>query len=119
MTNRPDQSAKADFWALADQGVVSLGSFLTTIVLARRLPQLDYGIYITFVTTMLFFNGIHASVVTYPLSAKAAGAASDDRRRYAGAALTLTIPLVLLLSGALILVAALAHRIALAGFGIA
>src|SRR6266576_6204077 len=33
------------FWAIADQGVVSLGNFLTTIILARALTPAAYGLW--------------------------------------------------------------------------
>jgi hypothetical protein len=66
------------FWALADQGVVSLGTFLMSILLARHLAPAEYGIYALIFAAIFFFNGIHMSLVTYPLSVS--GATVDTER---------------------------------------
>jgi O-antigen/teichoic acid export membrane protein len=63
------------FWSFVDQGAVSLGNFLTQIILARNLPPKDYGIFVLLFTAMLLLNNCHLSLVTYPLSIR--GAASD------------------------------------------
>jgi O-antigen/teichoic acid export membrane protein len=55
-------------WSLGDQGLVSLGNFLTNVCLARNLPAPDYGIWTLLFGLLLFFYTIHASIVTYPLS---------------------------------------------------
>lgn len=81
------------FWALADQCVVSLGTFLTNIVLARSLPQGEYGAYCILFGVLLLLNGVHFSVVTYPLSVKGAVIDSAGLRRHTGGSLILTIVL--------------------------
>jgi O-antigen/teichoic acid export membrane protein len=80
-------------WAVFDQGVVSLGTFLTSIVLARSLSPAAYGMYSALLVGVLFFNGIHTSLVTSPLSVE--GSAADGRTlsRYSTAALLFTIVL--------------------------
>ncbi len=55
-------------WAIYDQGFVSLGNFLTNILLARALAPSDYGVFALLFGTMLLLNNAHASLVTYPLS---------------------------------------------------
>lgn len=62
-------------WSFADQGVVSLGNFLTQIVLARVLAPRDYGVFVLVFSAMLLLNNCQFSIVTYPLSVQ--GAASD------------------------------------------
>lgn len=65
-------------WAIADQGVVSLGNFLTTIILARALSPTSYGIWSVIFGLILLLNGLPASLIIYPLSVRLA--ARDDER---------------------------------------
>jgi hypothetical protein len=55
-------------WAFADQGVVSLGNFVTTLLLARALKPSEFGVFSVLFASILFLNTIHAALVTYPLS---------------------------------------------------
>jgi O-antigen/teichoic acid export membrane protein len=64
--------------------------FLTNILLARALPQGDYGVYSILLAMLFLLNGIHSSVVSYPLSVEGAAAAPEALRRQTGAALLLT-----------------------------
>lgn len=91
------------FWALADQGVVSLGTFLMSILLARHLPPAQYGIYALIFGAIIFLNGIHRSLVTYPLSIDGAGIDSSGLGRLAGTSLAFTVVLGLPLSAAVII----------------
>lgn len=62
---------KKSIWSLTDQGIVSLGNFLTNILLARNLPPSDYGIYLLIYGVQIFLtNGIHGYIITYPISVK-------------------------------------------------
>lgn len=60
------------FWALLDQGVMSLGTFLVGILLARHLDPSEYGAYGLILGMLFLLNIVHSSLVTYPLSIKAA-----------------------------------------------
>lgn len=84
---------EGSFWSVADQGVVSLGTFLTSIMLARSLSPGDYGAYGVLLAGLLFLNGMHTALVTSPLSI--AGAATDPAtlKRYSTAAVLFTIVL--------------------------
>lgn len=54
-----------------DQGIVSLGNFLTNMLLGRYLSQDDYGSFVLINNSIfLFLNSIHNSLVVYPLSVK-------------------------------------------------
>lgn len=44
------------FWAIADQGVVSLGNFLTTIIVARAVSPEVYGIWTVILGLILFLQ---------------------------------------------------------------
>lgn len=83
------------FWALADQGVVSAGTFLVSILMARVLPAADYGGYGLIVGSMIFVNSLHAALVTYPLAVKGAPAEADELLRLAGASLVFTAAMLL------------------------
>jgi O-antigen/teichoic acid export membrane protein len=58
--------------AIADQGITSLGNFLSVLLLARILAPVDYGVFAILFGVMLMLNSVHAAVVTYPLSLEAA-----------------------------------------------
>lgn len=82
-------------WSFADQGVVSLGNFLTQIVLVRYLPPSEYGVFVLLYSVMILLNTCQTSLVTYPLSFH--GAASDDvgLRKLAAFSLLLTAAIAL------------------------
>ena len=88
------------FWAIADQAIVSLGNFLTTIILARALTPDAYGLWSVIFGLILFLNVFPASLVNYPLSVRLA-ARDDSSSQLVKAALALTailaVPQVLLL----------------------
>lgn len=86
------------FWALADQGVVSLGTFITNILVARSLPPAEYGVYALIFGILLFLNNLHASLITYPLSIKGATADKTGLSCLATSSLILTAVLALILS---------------------
>lgn len=90
-------------WALADQGVVSLGNCVTNFLLARNLPMRDFGIFAILLEAMLFLNSLQAALVIYPLSVR--GAVLDQRglRRLTGACLLMTMILALPLGAAIAL----------------
>jgi O-antigen/teichoic acid export membrane protein len=91
-------------WAIGDQAVVSLGNFLTTIILARHFSPEVYGIWAVIFGLILFLNVIHASLITYPLTIKAAALDEEAMRRLVKGSLSLTViltvPLGLALCGA-------------------
>ena len=80
-------------WALLDQGAVSLGSALTSILLARYLSSDAFGMAVLLIAGMLFLNTIHASLIVYPLSVHGARLRGISARDYAGVALSSTLSL--------------------------
>ncbi len=60
--------------SLVDQGVVSGGNFLTTLVLARILVPGQYGIFALLYLALIAINTCHSSLVVYPLTLKGAEA---------------------------------------------
>lgn len=83
------------FWALSDQAVVSLGTFLTNILLARHLALPEYGTYTLLTGTLLFLSGFQAALVVYPLSVTGAEADANGLRRLTGTAVGLVLALAL------------------------
>jgi O-antigen/teichoic acid export membrane protein len=96
------------FWAIADQGVVSLGNFLTTIIVARAVSPGVYGIWTVIFGLILFLNVLHGSLITYPLSVRLASLDDADVGQLVVASLGLTallaLPQALILFGASFLI---------------
>jgi hypothetical protein len=78
-------------WAIADQGIVSAGNFVTHIVLGNALLPAEYGVFGLLLGTILFLNSLQAAVVTYPLSVKGAAIADDRVKPFATVCLLLTL----------------------------
>jgi len=97
--------ARQGFWSMADQGAVSMGNFLTSILLARRLAPAEYGIYALLLATVFVLNSIQAAVITYPVSLEGAAESEGNLQQRAGGSLVLTIFLALVLTVALVLAA--------------
>src|SRR6266446_2390668 len=103
-------AADAGFWSGVDQGAVSAGNFLTTILLARCLLPSEYGIYALFFALMLFMIYLNSAVIVYGLSLHGAVGSDAELRSLAGGSLVLAGGLALILGLATGAVAALFHR---------
>jgi O-antigen/teichoic acid export membrane protein len=73
----PD-TARQRLWAWADQGLVSLGNFLSYLVVARGLPPVQFGVYAVVFAGVLVLNTFHAALVTFSLSVR--GPSMDGRQ---------------------------------------
>ncbi len=94
--------ASSGFWSLADQGTVSLGNFLTNIILARKLTPHEYGAYAILLGILLVIYGAHGALVIYPLSLHGASESRDGLRRLTAFSLWLTTGIGLFLGTGLI-----------------
>ena len=83
---------------LGDQAIVSAGSFLTTLFLARRLPVETFGTYFALLQLLLVLNNLHDSLVTYPLSVRGSREDSPGFRKLLGAGVATTLLLGILWS---------------------
>ncbi|HKX28132.1 MAG TPA: hypothetical protein VJ302_10590 [Blastocatellia bacterium] len=83
------------FWALGDQGVVSLGTFLLSVILARALPPSEYGIFVLIVGLFNFLNSLHSALVVIPATTRGARAELAELRQTTSGALILTLLLIL------------------------
>src|SRR6202171_92241 len=76
--------------SLADQGMVSLGNFLTQIILARKLAPGEYGIFALLFGVLFIMNVCHWALVAYPLSVRGALADEATLRHLTAVSLLLT-----------------------------
>jgi O-antigen/teichoic acid export membrane protein len=67
------------FWAIADQGVVSIGSFLVTLILARKLPASEFGVFGVLMGVLVTAATAHASLIGIPLMVLSADQAHRDQ----------------------------------------
>lgn len=97
-------SKAGSVWALADQVVVSIGNFGSTLLIARGLPPAEYGTFVLISAACLVAFGIHTNLMVSPLVVRSATADAAKTRTYSGSALLLT--LVVLPLSALVVVPA-------------
>lgn len=90
------------FWALADQGAVSLGNFMTQIILARSLSHSTYGVFALIFGILLFLFTCQSSLIGYPLSLDGAMIGKAELRKVASASALLTLLLAIPLSSLVI-----------------
>jgi len=77
-------------WSFADQAIVSIGNFLTMLIVARRLAPEDYGTYTLLLGTVLFLNNIQGSLIIYPLLITGAKAERQGLQQLAFSSVLLT-----------------------------
>jgi O-antigen/teichoic acid export membrane protein len=58
---------RAAFWTLVDQGVISLGTFVLNLLLARQLDVSEYGTFALLLGGYFFVQHFNASLIYYPL----------------------------------------------------
>ena len=107
------------FWALCDQAVVSLGNFLTSLVLIRFLAPDAFGTYALLFGMLLFLGSLHAALVVYPISVGTCDEIDGRRVTRGSTGLALTGVLWLPLGAVLALTAAVLGRPDLAGWAAA
>jgi O-antigen/teichoic acid export membrane protein len=112
------QSFERGFWSLADQGVVSLGNFLTQIMLARHLPRVDYGVFALLFGVLIFLNQVHAGSISYPLTIKGAQIDAAGLRSITADSLVLTVVLAASEMGVVFVAAGILHQLHLAAWAI-
>ncbi|PZW38685.1 O-antigen/teichoic acid export membrane protein [Humitalea rosea] len=76
---------------MIDQGIVSGGTFLANILLARYLSAHDYGVYVLLMGGMLTLQLVNATMLFHPLSVSLVLASEADRPRLLKTALVLVV----------------------------
>jgi O-antigen/teichoic acid export membrane protein len=97
-------------WSLMDQGAVSGGNFLTTLVLARILSPTSYGTFSLLFISLFAINTCHASLVIYPLTMNVAGGKEDEFKHLNGIACFHTLGLALPFAAVLAAITFFLHR---------
>ncbi|MBS0523471.1 MAG: hypothetical protein JSS04_07520, partial [Proteobacteria bacterium] len=86
---------------LVDQCIVSGGSFLLNVLLARSLAAADYGEFALFLGGVFVLRQIDGSLVSFPLSVRLSLEAEDDRPGLLGKTALLSALLSLVLATAM------------------
>jgi O-antigen/teichoic acid export membrane protein len=81
--------------ALFDQALASVGSFVTTLLVAQHLAPRDNGAFALLMDAGLLLNSIQAALILYPLTIRAAVLGQTDSRLHCGASLCLTALLLM------------------------
>ena len=65
---KTNHHASRAVWTLIDQGIASLGNFLTYIILARQLVPVEYGTFALLIGAFLALQILPSTILFYPLS---------------------------------------------------
>jgi O-antigen/teichoic acid export membrane protein len=87
--SEPGLALRRTSWSLVDQGVVSLGTFLVSITLARKLSSPDYGGFAVLLTVAFNLQLLNIWLVAYPLGVRLADAKGVERARLSTSSLVL------------------------------
>lgn len=82
-------------WSLLDQGVVSLGTFLLNVILARFISPYEYGLFAILFSVIFLLQTVSSSLVFYPLSVRAGSADPEDQESLIASGVLLSICLAL------------------------
>src|SRR5687768_9777884 len=89
------RAGRHGFWALADQGVASLGSIGIFWLLGKAFAQRDamaqMGNFGQLFELMWFLNSLHAALVVYPLTVRGAVSDRATLARLTGACILITL----------------------------
>lgn len=68
--------------SVVDQGICSLSSFITTIIVVKTLTSHDFGVYSLLIATMLVVNGFSNALVSEPVKIFGAHDDTDSLNEY-------------------------------------
>src|SRR4051812_35840981 len=89
----PGAGAARSVFAVADQGVVSGASFSFNLILARILSEREFGVAVLSIGGLYLLQGVHRSLIIYPLSLRIASGPESDTGRLTFSAALLSLPL--------------------------
>ena len=87
-------------WSFIDQTIVSLGTFLLNIILARHLTPSEYGVFALVLALGYFAQLINFWLSAYPLGIRLASARGEEGVRLSTSSLVVVAALCVPLSGA-------------------
>ncbi|HLF70730.1 MAG TPA: hypothetical protein VI759_01055 [Dehalococcoidia bacterium] len=108
-------TAKAGFWSLSDNALISATSFATTLVLARSLSTEQFGAFVIAYTALAFVNGLQSVLVLLPHNVLAAALEGEEYEAYTASLASTQVALAALLAMVALAVGGVAS-IAGAGF---
>jgi O-antigen/teichoic acid export membrane protein len=91
--------------SVADQGLVSGAGFVLHVLLARWMPQDEYGMFAIVFSIFLFLSGLHNALLLEPMSVLAPNGTPEQLRQYVAHSiwlhflLTVALSILLLISG--------------------
>lgn len=99
---------------------MSFGNFFTGILLARNLPQSEYGTYALIIGILISANSLHSALIGHPLTVNGARADAKGLRQLATGSLLLTMGLSLFLNLGVLVALCILHRpdLAIGVFGV-
>lgn len=103
-------SIRRIFLAVSDQGVISLGNFLTGILLARHLTQSEYGTFALIIGVVISANSLHSALIGQPLTVYGAKTDAKGVGLLATGSLLMTIGISLFLNIAVFFALCVLHR---------
>jgi len=77
-------------WSIADQGVVSIATFLAGVLVARSVTKEEYGSYILVLTLIIFLLGFHRAIIVIPYTVLSQKLINSERARLLGSATFIT-----------------------------
>src|SRR6188768_34111 len=86
-------------WIVCDQAVVSLSSFVSTVIVGRVCGREELGIYVLATTMFWLLAGIPNALTWTPFTSRAPRMSSGRRASYCGSITIHTVLLMLLLAG--------------------
>lgn len=97
--NRPPLKwGKNGIFAIADQGFFSASNFIFNVLLARWLPEAEYGAFSVSFVVYLFITGFHNAILLEPISVLGTGKYASRLKQYLQAQYKIHFFFTLLLS---------------------
>jgi O-antigen/teichoic acid export membrane protein len=99
------------FWAITDQGVVSLASFIATVIIGRCCAPEQLGIYSVVISGVWLLGGLLNALVWVPYTSEAPQLTGKRLARYAGSTLVHLAGLLGICVAGLVLTAVVAESL--------
>jgi O-antigen/teichoic acid export membrane protein len=101
-------TVRTSLWGIADQGLLSVTSFVTVVVLASVLGPHAFGSFSIVYTALLIANALQTALVTQPHNVIGVTKAHDEYTGYTGTTLAIQLVFAVAVSGAALAGAVLA-----------
>jgi O-antigen/teichoic acid export membrane protein len=106
---RATTAGRSWFWAITDQGIVSLAGFIATVIIGRYCAPEQLGIYSVVISGVWLLGGLLNALIWIPYTSRAPQLSGKRLARYAGSALLHLTVLLAFCTGGLVLTAGVAE----------